>query len=589
MRWLRTSIAVMWAAVFFLSFETAAQTPPPPFTSTTDPSLLRTDAGSSTEVAPSSTEAFAQGSIGFLGCSFSNNAVIGYRQLGGRRFWDPVRSYNGGSVSIWASGVGNRNRYWLAFESALKSHPRTQIFWWQLCNSPQADEATLFRDARLVLEEIRRRVPGATVYVSAQHSYTQGHACRGQADGPARMQRLADRLVAEGSVQAGPTLGPLSPSQTLDGCHANRIGMETLGQQLLNFFDKQPAKAVPAPKNRQPGLLRYEIDQTKHPRAVCNDGSTPVFYYQRGWGSGANRWVLWFKGGGACYDRSSCEGRDRDLISAIPWKRPSIAGQGILSSQPTQNPDFYNWNRVILVYCTSDQWTGAREDRDNELQWYFRGHFVTHAMVDGLMDRNLIGSPTLREATHVLLTGSSAGAHGLRQNADWLAAMLSWADVRLASDAGLGFAMTPALQAVGKQMHERQWNTWKPILDESCMAAHSATPARCLDQHLLIKGKYIATEMFLRVDLIDPLPLRTNGLSLRNPKHRPQIREFVNEIANLLRSQKGAFGTRKGQHVMIESKEFHSYRVDGLTFADVLGNWYFNRNGPKVIIELPPG
>jgi hypothetical protein len=209
----------------------------------------------------------------------------------------------------------------------------------------------------------------------------------------------------------------------------------------------------------------------------------------------------------------------------------------MLRSQPAQHPDFVNRNRVILVHRTSDPWTGAREDRDNELHGYCRGHSVTHARMNGLMHRNLMGSPTLGEATHVLLTSSSAGAHGLRQNADWLAVIHSRAGVRLASDVGLGFPMTPAHQPVGKRTHERRWNAWKPILDGSCRAAQFANPARCLDPHFLIKGQYLAMEMFLRLDLIDPLALRTNGLNLRSPKHRLQIREFVHEIANFLRTK----------------------------------------------------
>jgi hypothetical protein len=178
----------------------------------------------------------ADGPIGFVGCSFSNNAVEGYHLVGGQRFWDTVPQYNGGSVSIWAEDLTGRSRYWQGFDAMLTAHPDTSIIWWQVCNSPSDDETTLYENARLVLAEIQRRVPGARVYVSGQHSYSGGHVCRGEPDGPARMQRLADRLVTEGLAVAGPVMGPLAESQTRDGCHANQQGMTVLGQQLLSFF-----------------------------------------------------------------------------------------------------------------------------------------------------------------------------------------------------------------------------------------------------------------------------------------------------------------------------------------------------------------
>lgn len=209
-----------------------------PATSATTPTVSRLPT-----TALAQTVTSARGSVGFVGCSFSNNAVKGYQSLGGKRFWEPIPQYNGGSVTLWANGAQDNNRYWRGFAAALRDHPDTLLIWWQLCNSPQEDEETLYKNARLVLDEIRRRVPAALIYASAQHSYSGGHVCRGEPDGPARMQRLTERLVKEGLVMAGPVMGPLAENQTRDGCHANRDGREVLGQQLLTFFDKEMASA----------------------------------------------------------------------------------------------------------------------------------------------------------------------------------------------------------------------------------------------------------------------------------------------------------------------------------------------------------
>ncbi len=349
----------------------------------------------------------------------------------------------------------------------------------------------------------------------------------------------------------------------------------------------EAAESTPLAVNEPPlRLTRYEIDPAKHPLAVCNDGSTPVFYYRRGSGDGANKWVFWFKGGGGCMDAQSCAGRDHELTSSVGLPQ-SKDGEGILSRLPAQNPDFYNWNHVLMHYCTSDSWSGASEDNNNEMNWYFRGYYVVNAIVDAAMDENIVGSPTLREATHVLFAGSSAGAHGLYHNIDRLAQMLPWADVRGVADAGLGFAVNPELFAAFEQGKKSQWEIWSPILDESCLATNSSAPESCLETHLLVNGNYITTPVFMRADLFDPLALENNQLDPRDSADRPLILTFAETIAEILKRQSGAFGTAARQHVMIETSEFNSYQVEGLTFAQVLGNWYFNRSGPTVVVETP--
>ena len=47
--------------------------------------------------------------------------------------------------------------------------------------------------------------------------------------------------------------------------------------------------------------------QGKDKGAVCLDGSNPGFYYKQG--AEKTKWVLYFKGGGWCYDEDSCYSR----------------------------------------------------------------------------------------------------------------------------------------------------------------------------------------------------------------------------------------------------------------------------------------
>jgi hypothetical protein len=88
-----------------------------------------------------------------------------------------------------------------------------------------------------VLEEIRRLVPEAVIYVTAQPSYAAGHTCQIAGDiGPEKMADIAAELVATEGLLPGPELGPIGGDETRDGCHANDAGQAVLGEQLLEFF-----------------------------------------------------------------------------------------------------------------------------------------------------------------------------------------------------------------------------------------------------------------------------------------------------------------------------------------------------------------
>ncbi|MHA2621034.1 MAG: hypothetical protein V2G42_06400 [bacterium JZ-2024 1] len=65
------------------------------------------------------------------------------------------------------------------------------------------------------------------------------------------------------------------------------------------------------------------------------------------------------------------------------------------------------------------------------------------------------------------------------------------------------------------------------------------------------------------------------------------IQKSVTTVSETLKARDGAFGTSKRQQVMLETKDFNSYQVQGWTFAPVLGSWYFNRDTPRVVIREP--
>ena len=59
---------------------------------------------------------------------------------------------------------------------------------------------------------------------------------------------------------------------------------------------------------------------------------------------------------------------------------------GILSPRRSENPQFYDWNTVFVLYCDGSSFTGQRRDahRVNEtLSLHFHGSFILRAVIHG--------------------------------------------------------------------------------------------------------------------------------------------------------------------------------------------------------------
>jgi hypothetical protein len=220
--------------------------------------------------------------IGFIGCSNSRDAVDGYGAVGGAQIWHPLgHPYGGGTVLAWGEGVGNpSSKYWKGFDEMRAANPGTQTIWWSMCTHPWESDAENYSAALAIREELERRIPGTTVYVSALNGYVPPHVCGlTGVDGPARMQALADRLVHEGRALPGPDVGDLisvykTPSvgatatnnETVeDGCHPNvERGEPKLGRTLLSFFDGGDAPPTPPPPPPPPPPVPV--------KPACSDG-----------------------------------------------------------------------------------------------------------------------------------------------------------------------------------------------------------------------------------------------------------------------------------------------------------------------------
>jgi hypothetical protein len=85
----------------------------------------------------------------------------------------------------------------------------------------------------------------------------------------------------------------------------------------------------------------------------------------------AEKWVVFLEGGGICAAHKDCRGRKAGRLgSAARWPQywsPSD-DQGILSNDPTLNPDFADWNHVFIPVRA--KFRICRTEVSNELAMY---------------------------------------------------------------------------------------------------------------------------------------------------------------------------------------------------------------------------
>src|SRR5262249_1888198 len=127
------------------------------------------------------------------------------------------------------------------------------------------------------------------------------------------------------------------------------------------------------------------------------------------------------------------------------------------------------------------------------------------------------GNPTLGEATEVLVAGSSAGAMGVHNNLDRIAARLVPVRVRgLVDSAWVPTAIIPfAFGTFGARPDlPGAYAFFNARPNEACVAANPGNPGACLGEAFVLP--YIKTPVFVYADQRDNNILGTLGIA-RSP------------------------------------------------------------------------
>ncbi len=267
---------------------------------------------------------------------------------------------------------------------------------------------------------------------------------------------------------------------------------------LAYFYFMQYLSGVPPTTNYSRELQRPELHLRMLPltQARCLDGSPGGYYFAPATSSSTTKkWVIFLEGGGACFDFSTCHDRSKTTLgSSLQWPRTRVDESNVLSTDEGINPLWSTWNRVFIPYCTGDVHSGQQSQKD--LVWnafYFSGARNVQAILADLSQKQ-----HLREASHILFAGLSAGGLGVLLHGDELASTLidPQAQVKLLIQGAWFFPdvvtykaflahplgdwnASSALAAMGSRL----LLLWHSRLPGACVAAHPTTPHLCASFH----------------------------------------------------------------------------------------------------------
>jgi len=351
-------------------------------------------------------------------------------------------------------------------------------------------------------------------------------------------------------------------------------------------------------------LLKVTLDD---PDAVCNDGSPAVIYIRPApaGSADADRWVAWLEPGGGCNSATAC--RQRWCGSNIGKMTSRFAPDGIRATGmfvDRPDNDFAGWNHVVAYYCSSDSWSGRKrtlaiddEGLTPSYEIYVHGAYIVDAIFDALedgatSDDGTMTMPTIDGAAMVLLAGTSAGAGGVRSNADRIGERLRGGnpsvDYRIIVDAGFypvdphppELAEADALEALDFK-HEIIVSWRDGATDASCLAYHAGDERWCSDNSHLM-AHHITTPAFVKQDLRDGAPgLYANARTYSNIllEWFLQVEEgtFVPEEPDVPLARTGLFAPNCDHHLNLNVSSFYDISltngVDELSMHDLTSNW----------------
>jgi hypothetical protein len=338
--------------------------------------------------------------------------------------------------------------------------------------------------------------------------------------------------------------------------------------------------------------------------AVCLDGSPPAYHLQRGIGSGANSWLVYLEGGGWCGNIQNCSVIARSALGSSLYMGKTIPFRGVLSDLQSENPDFYNWNRVMVRYCDQLSFTGDVEEVDPGSKLHLRGQRIWQAVMEDLLARGM------DKAEQALLSGCSAGGLATFIHCDEFSDLLpNCAKVKCMADAGFFLDSEDVAGSNPFRLFYDQIVTFHGSLKHlpaACTSKMDPASLCFFPQYLL---QLIKTPLFVVNSAYDPLQIANIFVPvIADPGNKWQncklnittcapwqlkiLEGFRNEMISALTpvstsTTGGLFINSCYAHCQTHTQILwhtpQSPKLNSKTIAEAVGDWFFDRSVVKYI------
>ncbi len=173
--------------------------------------------------------------IAVIGCSQTRDAIKGFNDVTDEPIFGPDEDQeylSAGTIDQWAANGG----HWRRFAALHRDDTEIGAVWIMLCwHVRNTDPSTSVETVASIIDRAETVIGHeVAVFVSGLNDWEPRTICA-KADW-ASSWALADDAVAAGLADRGPELGPLTETQTTDGCHGTTEGNAVMGTQVASFF-----------------------------------------------------------------------------------------------------------------------------------------------------------------------------------------------------------------------------------------------------------------------------------------------------------------------------------------------------------------
>ncbi|CAD5110709.1 DgyrCDS88 [Dimorphilus gyrociliatus] len=363
---------------------------------------------------------------------------------------------------------------------------------------------------------------------------------------------------------------------TLNLTELKKIGIDA--NNLLVNIKRLSDGDASCPELR-PTDYKMRLFKIRHTKAVCNDGSKAGYYLLKN--SDPKKWIVFLQGGWFCIDEESCEKRQEaspQFSGSASWP-PLKTGTGILSTNPDENPLFFDANIVYVPYCSSDSWSGRKFSTKS---FSFMGSVILAKLF-----RDLSELHNLKSATRIYLSGSSAGATGVLMNIDRISQRLinlaPKAKVRGIIDSGWYLDNMPfkresdcrdnPLHCSPSKAISIGFKYWKGVVPYNCAKQFGSEEAwKCYFGHRVYPT--LKTPIFIIQNLFDEAQLMANRVyPPANDRQRRFMLDIGQDFIRTLSNVSAVFAPSCVSHQVLQKPDWFKLTVRRTSLLQALKCW----------------